>query len=145
MGSSKLKEHVGKIVIAVTVVLLALIFRDALSSLLLRTERVKWGEREFEFTSTDSESKDFSGSLSTVSLYYLLNTSIKSSSNVVQSAIRYEDRAQAALDELKEKGLVTFNIIETVDGSPEMRGKWAETELTKEGKSLLEDLGLEFE
>ena len=140
-----MKEHVGKIVIAVTVVLLALIFRDALSSLLLRTESVKWGENEFEFAASDSKSEAFSGKLSTVSLYYLLNTSIKSSSNVVQSAIRYEDRAQAALDELKQKDLVSFTLIETVDGSPEMRGKWAETTLTDKGKGLLEELGLSYE
>ena len=63
----------------------------------------------------------------------------------VQSAIRYEDRAQAALDELKQKDLVSFTLIETVDGSPEMRGKWAETTLTDKGKGLLEELGLSYE
>ncbi|WP_447528050.1 hypothetical protein [Vreelandella sp. TE19] len=127
-------------IIAVTVLILAVMFKNPIEGAISRISSIEWGDKKFSFASAQA----YQGELSSIALYYLMGAALSDSGNAISSGIRYGDREAIALAELKEQGLVEFEVEKSNSDSPEMQGTWAVMNLTPKGKALLKELGFHF-
>lgn len=141
---SSMLEFIGKLVIPLTVLAVAFLFKPSIDSLITKTEEAQLFGGKFKF----GGSEVFDGTLSALELYYLIDS--KDHGPDYGGGYNYEvlknsdkDRL-VAIEELASKGLITFKITENTGDEARFAKESLTTFHTEKGLSFLKELGLKF-
>lgn len=141
-------ELIGKALIPVTILIIALLFKPTLEYLLIKAQTAEFLGTKISF----SESRSYSGDLKPLELFYLMfsannygkaDDSHKSKFNF---DLLVKDGHDAVFSSLENKGLIEFHVIDNKPTDPEAFGKQSLVSTpTDKGKAFLIELGLQFD
>jgi len=136
--TSSVLELIGKFAIPLTILAVALLFKPSIESLISKTEEAEFFGGKFKFTGNEV----FDGTLSALELYYLIDS--KDHGPLYGGGYNYEvlkssgnDRLEA-IEDLTEKGLITFKITENTGDAAKFGKESLSTFHTEKGLSFVE-------
>jgi hypothetical protein len=140
-------ELIGKALVPLTILIVALLFKPTLDRLLVKAQTAEFLGTKLSFSQTVS----YSGDLNPLELFYLISSAENFGMEDSQKGgfnydILVEKGHEAVFSSLVDKGLIEVTIVDNTTGDTMIFGdKTLESTPTEKGKDFLIELGLQFD